>query len=305
MIDAVTLKQLRSLKLIAQNGSITVSATEQSLSPPAVHSQIKKLEDLLGAKVLVRDPQRSELVATPQGDVVLAAAERIEGILAWARDNLTAMETGSLGHVRIGFESTGRYFAARLIASLQSTCPTIELSFDVANRSRISESLKQERIDIAIMGRPPRDPDIEAVPIAPHPFGIFVPPDNVLAKSSVYDPELLLAQPILAREQGSGTRVLLDRFLDQIEGYGAASIIELDSNETIKEAVAAGLGVAMLSRHVVQREFKEGRLDELAWPRLPIMRYWYLVSRNPTDAPNSTQRVRQAIIDANGAFIGE
>lgn len=304
MLNALTLKQLRSLKMIAETGSITEAAAEQMLSPPAVHSQIKKLDEILNARVLTRDADRNALVPTPQGDVLISAAARIEGILAWVRDNLTALETGSAGHVRIGFESTGRYFAPRLISLIKTACPTIDIAFDVANRSHISESLQQQRIDLAVMGRPPRDPEIEAVPLAPHPYGIYVPPDHDLAKRADYDPELLLRQTILAREPGSGTRILLERFLDQIEGYGTASMIELDSNETIKEAVASGLGVAMLSRHVVQRELKDGRLVELAWPRLPVMRYWYLVSQNHTDAPESTQRVRQVIIDANGAFIG-
>lgn len=302
-MQGLTLKQLRSLQAVVETGSMTEAAARQLLSPPAIHSQIRKLEDIVGSQLLDKDAGAQCFVATPPGKVLIEAAERIGAILAWARDNLDALETGKSGHVRIGFESTGRYFAPRLAKRLREICPSIDVSFDVANRSRIIESFSKEQIDLAVMGRPPRKLQNEATPIAPHPYALVVAPDNPLARDTNYDPESLLEHTILAREPGSGTRVILNRFLDQIEGYGAPEIVELDSNETIKESVMAGLGVAMLSLHVVQRELAGGRLVTLDWPRLPIMRYWYLVSRHSDALPESTARVRQAILDENGAYI--
>jgi DNA-binding transcriptional LysR family regulator len=303
MLDAITLKQLRSLKTVADTGSMTEAAVLQSLSTPAIHSQIKKLENTLGVRLLTKTAEQSGLIATAEGRVLIAAIERIDGILGRARDNLAALGDGWAGHVRIGFESTGRYFAPRIIALLQRTHPRIEVSFDVANRKQVIERFDQSRLDLAIMGRPPRMPGVVAEPIGQHPYGIFVPPGHDLIKRGDYDPESLLAQTIFAREPGSGTRILLDRYLDQIEGYGAPNLLQLDANESIKECVMAGLGVAMLSFHVVQRELAQKQLVALDWPRLPIMRYWYLVSEGRDDVAESTQKVRRTILDDQGAFI--
>ncbi|MDR9428232.1 MAG: LysR family transcriptional regulator [Salibaculum sp.] len=303
MIDAVTLKQLRSLKSVAETGSITEAATRHMLSPPAIHSQIRNLERLLDVSLLTKGGEEGRLCATPEGRVLIAAVERIDGVLDWARDNLDALERGNTGHVRLGFESTGRYFAPRVVSLLRRSCGTVDVTFDVANRKQIIERFDMNRIDLAIMGRPPRNHAMQVDPIAQHPFGLFVPPDHHLVRNGSYDPEALMSETIFAREPGSGTRSLLDRFLDQIEGYGTPRLIELDANETIKECVMAGLGVAMLSFHVVQRELADGRLVDLKWPRLPVMRYWYLVSRLSDDMAESTLRVREAILNDHGAFV--
>jgi Transcriptional regulator len=118
-----------------------------------------------------------------------------------------------------------------------------------------------------------------------------------------YAPEELVQHTVLAREKGSTTRILLDRFLDRIEGYGTPRIVEMDSNETIKEGVIAGLGVAMLSLHVVEREMRQALLHQLAWPGLPIMRYWYLVVPDGPKILESTHRIEEAIRALNGSFL--
>ena len=303
ILNGVTLKQLRGLRVVAQTGSIAAAAERLSLSPPAIHSQIKKLEDMVGVPILTRDADDKLLIPTASGETLITAVERMEGVLSWACDNLDALGSGMAGHVRLGFESTGRYFAPRLVRLLAERCPSIAVSFRVANRLTICDLLETHRIDLAIMGRPPRQPISEATPIAPHPYSIILRPDHPLARKSDYDPEALLREPILAREPGSGTRILLDRYLNQLEAYGAPHMIELDSNETIREAVIAGLGVAMLSLHVVHRELAERRLATLSWPRLPIMRYWYLVASDTRHLPESAARIRQAIQDENGRYI--
>ncbi|CAD0186800.1 CysJI operon transcriptional activator [Ruegeria sp. THAF57] len=303
MLNGITLKQLRSLKAVADTGSITDAAALQSLSPPAVHNQIKKLEEFTGTAMLVRGGREEGLVTTDHGAVLVRAMERIEGVLASACDNLEALGAGHAGHVTLGFETTGRYFAPKLIALLQEACPGIRLSFQVANRTAVVNDLFADRIDLAIMGRPPRGPSAQATPIGPHPYGLYAASDHVLAQHPDYDPAELVRQNVLAREPGSGTRIILERYLSQIDTYGTPDLVEFDSNETIKEAVIAGLGVAMLSTHVVQREVEAGILRRIDWPGLPVMRYWYLVQRLDTHAEESTARVSQAISDLSGAFL--
>lgn len=303
MLERLTLKQLRSLEAIAELGVLVDAANDLSLTPPAVHSQIKKMDDLLGTPTLVRDANLKRLIPTEHGKILVNATRQIKAILDRASDNLTALQRGQSGHVQLGFESTGRFFATALIVELKRNCPDVDLSFTVANRKSIIEELTTGGVDLAIMGRPPRFPMMEVFPIGPHPFGMFVPKEHPLARTTDYSPELLIQQSILAREHGSATRTLLDRYLDRLEAYGTPQIIELDSNESIKEGVISGLGAAMLSLHVVQRELKLGLLHQLSWNGLPIMRYWYLVHRSTPDIMESTQRIQSTILDMHGAFL--
>lgn len=303
MLNGITLKQLRSLKAVADTGSITDAAALQALSPPAVHNQIKKLEEYAGAAMLIRGAREEGLVVTDHGAVLVRAMERIEGVLTQACDNLDALGAGHAGHVALGFETTGRYFAPALVVSLQQLCPGISLSFHIANKSAVINDLFSDRIDLAIMGRPPRGPSVQATPIGPHPYGLYAAPDHVLSQNRDYDPAELVRQTMLAREAGSGTRSVLDRYLGQLDTYGTPDLVECDSNETIKEAAIAGLGVALLSAHVVRREVEEGVLHRVDWPGLPVMRYWYLVQRQDIHSEESTGRIAQAIDGLNGRFL--
>jgi len=303
MRQIMTLKQLRSLKSTVKTGTLSDAAAEQFLTAPAIHSQIKKLEDIIGAPVISKDAAGRKFAATPHGTVLLNAIDRIEGILTSAFSDLEALDQGKTGFVSIGFESTGRYFAPSLIALLRKACPTIDISFKVANRSQIIDEIATEQIDLAFMGRPPRQPLVNAHPVGPHPYGIVLPMGHPLSKLKTYSPEQLLKYPILAREKGSGTRTHLDRFIGQIDAYGRPQMTEYDSNETIKEAVMANLGIAMMSLHVAQRELDDGRLVLLRWPKLPIMRYWYLVSLKRDLTPENARQVQDVILAENGSFL--
>ncbi|MGV6840283.1 MAG: LysR family transcriptional regulator [Planktomarina sp.] len=303
MRQTLTLKQLRSLKSTVKTGTLSDAAAEQLLTAPAIHSQIKKLEDIVGAPVITKDASERRFGATPHGTVLINAIDRIEGILAAAFHDLKALDEGKTGFVSIGFESTGRYFAPSLVAFLRQVCPTINISFKVANRSQIIEEIATEQIDLAFMGRPPRQPLVNAHPVGPHPYGVVLPAGHPLSKLNTYSPEQFLKYPILAREKGSGTRTHLDRFIGQIDAYGRPEIIEYDSNETIKEAVMANLGIAMMSLHVAQRELQEGKLVLLKWPKLPVMRYWYLVSLKRNLTPENARQVQDVILAENGSFL--
>ena len=302
-LDAVTMKQLRALQSVSLHGSLTAAATAMGQTTPAIHSQIKNLEVAIGAPVLVRSGDRTRMETTAAGEEMLRAGRRIEAILSHAADQITARSTGKIGRVRFSAVSTAKYFAPRLVKMLQDRCPEIDLSLLVSNREKVIADLPNLRCDLAIMGRPPRDIEVEAEPLGPHPHGVILPPDHPLAGSNGYDPALLVRETFLSREPGSGTRVLMQRFLDRLGEAHPEKLIEMDSNETIKQGVLAGLGVAFLSYHTVDDEVRAGRLATLTGPYLPVMRYWYLVTPRSLEQGPASARIAAEITALNGVYL--
>lgn len=301
-LEAVTLKQLRALRAVADTGSITAAAQMLSLTPPAVHTQLRSLETNLACSLLDRDPS-SGAELTTQGRAVLDAEISIRAALEKCVQKIRAYNDGHAGVVVLGVVSTGKYFAPGLVAELRRAFPDIEVILKISNRDGILAALGQRTIDLAIMGRPPRAPAVRSEPIGEHPHVIVAAPDHPLASRRGITPQNLLAQNFIAREQGSGTRILMTRYLDRIGNGTPYTYTEMDSNETIKQAVIAGLGVAMISQHTVTEELRSGRLTALNAETLPIMRQWYLLHRADVELSAPQNTVFQHIAGLKGAFL--
>jgi len=302
-MDAVTLKQLRALKAVAEAGSMTAAGAALGLTTPAIHSQIKGLEAAIGRGLLTRGGEGGGFVPTAEGVAMLKAAERVDAVLSQVTEELRALGAGRSGLVRLGTVSTAKYFAPRLVRMLNDACPEVEVRLQDGNREAVIADLDRGALDLAVMGRPPRAPLVEAVPLGPHPHGIVLPPGHRLAGKEGFDPAALMQEVFLSREPGSGTRILMERFLDRLAEGDPVQRIEMTSNETIKQAVMAGLGVAFLSLHTVCDELAAGRLVLLRGPGLPVMRHWYLVT--PADHPPSAaaRRVAEVIVALNGTYL--
>lgn len=302
-VDALTLKQLRALVAVSKAGSLTAAAEVVGLTTPAIHSQIKNLEVALSTEVLTRSPSLSGLVPTSDGNLIIDSAERIEAILQRLAQQLRALKQGKRGQVALGVVSTGKYFAPRLIKRLNGLRPDIEISLRVGNRETVITDLDRGTIDLAIMGRPPRMPEVVTIPLGAHPHSIVLPPDHPLTSKADLDMDLLLHETFIAREPGSGTRILMQRYLDAVADGRDIRLIEMDSNETIKQAVIAGLGIAMLSLHTVDEELRTGRLSLLRAPGLPVIRHWYLVHRAATPLPAPALELVTQITELNGTYF--
>lgn len=304
-IDAITLKQLRALMAVARSGSLTLAAAELHQTPPTIHSQIRNLEVAVGQPLLQRAADGAGFRTTPAGREILTAAQRIEANLSQAERQVTALSQGKSGHVVLGTVSTAKYFAPRLVRMLQDRVPDIGITLKVANRSEVIAAIDRHEYDLAIMGRPPRSALRNAMPLGPHPHGIVLPPDHPLARQDGYDPARLLQETFLSREEGSGTRILMERFIDRLAEGNIPRKVVMPSNETIKQAVLAGLGIGFLSLHTVHDELESGRLALLRGPDLPVMRHWYLIYGRDKDGevPRATQRCADAIEDMAGAYL--
>lgn len=278
-LDALTLKQLRALAAVAEHGSITTAAQHLGLTAPAVHTQLKTLESALNATVLERGGSgHGGARLTAEGEAVFQAARAVDVALTSCVEQVRALRHGQRGLVVLGVVSTGKYFAPGLVKRLRDAMPDVDVILRVGNRGWIIEALQDRSVDLAIMGRPPRQPEVAATPLGEHPHVIIAPPDHPLAGRKI-DPVRLLEETFVAREEGSGTRILMTRYLAGLGDGPPVRMLEMGSNETIKQAVMAGLGIALISQHTVTEELRSGRLVALRASGLPIKRQWFLIHR--------------------------
>lgn len=300
--QAISLKQLRALAAIVEAGNLSSAASLLNVTAPAVSTQLRTLEANLGAPLLERGPDGKTLLTAP-GREVLVAAKQIDMVLTSCVHKISAILSGHEGLVVLGAVSTAKYFAPHLIAQLRSQVPRIKIAFPIGNRGEILAALESRQIELAIMGRPPRQPEVDADVLGDHPHVLIAPPKHPLVGRCEISSNELKSNIFLTREKGSGTRALMERFLDRIEIENDFESIEFGSNETIKQAVMAGLGIAIISAHTVQAELATGRLAVLAFPGLPVIRQWFLVHRRESPLTPAANRVRDVILSMQGSFL--
>ncbi len=298
----ITLKQLRSVGAVARTGSLTQAAAVLGLTPPAVHTQLRSLEAHLGC-TLIEKGAKSGMVLTAQGQLILNAQKSIDATLKSCMNQIDAMQKGLAGSVVLGVVSTGKFFAPALVAGLKKSFGNIDVKLFVGNRGAILEALSEGSVDLAIMGRPPREPIVNARAIGAHPHLMIAAPDNRLAGRDFIEPEELLDEVIISREPGSGTRILMIRYLDRVGEGKPYETIEMGSNETIKQAVIAGMGIALISQHTVTEELKAGRLVAIKTSEMPIQRQWFALHRADQVLAGATQTVWEFINENSEKFF--
>jgi len=218
-----------------------------------------------------------KLRPTAAGRELIAAAQRVFLALDEAERAIGALKSPDAGSVVVGVVSTAKYFAPRALAAFRRRHPGIELKLVIGNRSEIISGMASLDFDLAVMGRPPAELDAETEIIGDHPHVIIAPPDHRLVRRRRLSPHDLAKEPFLVREEGSGTRILMARLFEGAGAPAPAIAMEIGSNETIKQAVMAGLGLSFISAHTVAAEVSDGRLAILDVEGLPLMRQWLVV----------------------------
>jgi LysR family transcriptional regulator, low CO2-responsive transcriptional regulator len=270
-----TIRQMQVFDTVARRLSFSRAAEELHLSQPAVSLQIKQLEGLVGLALFEQIGR--QLYLTTAGETVLGHARTVLGAVADAEEAVAALRGRRIGGLRIAVISTAKYFAPSLLSAFLSGYPGVELSLAIANREQVLAMLKANQVDLAIMGRPPADFPVAAVPFAKHPMVMIASPSHRLTRRPITLQDLD-GETFLVREPGSGTRTLMEGLLAE-HSVVAGRSIEMASNETIKQAVMAGMGVSLLSRHTIGLEVSVGLLSILQVKGLPVLREWFVVHR--------------------------
>ncbi len=281
----LTVRQLEVLASVGREGSVTAAAAQLHLTQPAVSMQLRQVEDAFGLALFEQVGRRLEI--TEPGRALLPLAEEILSRIDDFEQTAAALRGLRTGRIRLGLVSTAKYFAPRLIAQFGKTHPGIEFKLTVHNREQIIERLRSYSIDLGLMGRPPEGMDFVGLPFAPNPLIVVAATTHPLSLRRRMEPRELDGEPLIVREPGSGTRIAMDRFFAET-GVRCRQIMEADSNETIKQAVMAGMGLGFLSMQTVRAELAEGRIAMLDVQGLPLRRQWFVVhprARRLTPAP--------------------
>jgi len=299
---STTLRQLRIFVAVAKHLSFARAAEEMHLSQPAVSMQIKELESVMELPLFERAGRSIRL--TMPGEYLLVYARRILGTLKEAGDAMTKLRKVQGGRITIGMVSTVEYFLPRLLARFRSQHPGVEMRLAVGNREQLSKLLHDNEVDLAVMGRPPRELDTRAEPFAAHPLGIIASPEHPLARRREIAPKALDAEPFIVREPGSGTRAAMEQFFRD-QRIVAAPIMEMTSNETIKQAVIANMGLAFVSLHTVALELSVQQLVVLDVVGLPLMRRWYIVNVQRKPLTPAAESFRYFVLDQGERLLAE
>jgi DNA-binding transcriptional LysR family regulator len=275
-MKGVTLRQLRVFAAVARNLSFGKAAEELHLTPPAISMQIKELEGQVGLPLLDRGGRSVALTVT--GEYLLVYVRKILATLKDAEDAVARFRGLQSGRLTIGMVSTAKYFVPRLMARFRVEHPGIEVRLAVGgNREQLAALLQSNEVDLAIMGRPPREMATRAEPFAVHPHVIVAPPGHPLTQVGHAPAAALADYEFLIREPGSGTRAAMEKFFAD-HRLAPRVAMEMTSNETIKQAVMAGMGISFLSLHTIGLELKAGLIAVPDIEDLPLLKRWYVVN---------------------------
>lgn len=271
-----TLHQLRVFRVAAELLNYTRAAEKLHLTQPAVSMQIRQLEENIDLALFEQTGRR--LYLTDAGRELYRYAQRILEVVTEAQEVLEGMKGVHRGHLRVSVASTANHFVARLLAEFSKLYPGVSFSLDVTNRESLLRQLDDNETDVVIMGEPPAGVDLVSEAFLENPLVGIAAADHPLAKRKNIALEELAQHRFVQRELASGTRAAVERFFAE-HGLSVKPGLEMRSNEAIKQAIEAGLGVGIVSQHTLELELETGRLVILDVEGLPIIRHWYMVQR--------------------------
>jgi DNA-binding transcriptional LysR family regulator len=298
----VTIRQLQVFVEAADSLSLARVAERLHMTPSAVSFQIKRIESQTGFSLFERIGKRTRL--TEPGQVLLGYARMVLRSLQDADAAMTALKGATGGRVRLGLVSTAKYIVPHMIARFRADAPGVSVLLKEGNRSDVLAMLTEGDVDLAIMGQPPDGADVIAARFAPHPSVIIAHPGHRLAAFARLDPDVLVGEWFVTREDGSGTRMLADSFFREV-GFTPRIAMESSSNEMIKQAVIAGMGLALISQHTISLELSLGLLTPLAVEGFPLMRSWFVVQRRSLPLLPVQARLRSYLLEHGRPIIDE
>ena len=273
-----TFRQLQLFLALAEKGSITAAARACHVTQPTVSMQLKELAESVGMPLYQVMGRR--LVLSPAGEALLESARAMSDEWAVFEQKMASLKGLTQGRLRVAVVSTAKYFVPGLLGSFCARHPDIDIALQVLNRDGVVARLRDNRDDLYIMSMPPSDMALERQIFMPNPLVVIAPRTHPLVGKRMIKPERLAPERFILREIGSGTRMACDAHFTRL-GFRPSVRLELGSNEAIKQAVAAGLGLAIVSRHALNAMHSTDIVAVLDVRGFPVHSSWYVLWRHP------------------------
>ena len=270
----LTLQQLRLYEAVARLGSFTRAAEELCITQPAVSIQLKRLEEQVG--LVLFEHVGKKIFPTAAGKVTYEASLDILNRIADLKMSIEELKGEVKGSLQVSVVTTAKYFLPNLLGAFLQQYPDVEPKLKFTNRARVMERLMNNEDDFVMMGQVPEDNSLKTYPFINNILGVVAPADHPLANKKNISLKELAQHRFLNREIGSGTRYVFDQLLEE-RGVIIEPYMELGSSEALKQAVMAGLGIAVLSLHSVQLELSVNKLTVLDVEGFPLKRRWFAV----------------------------
>jgi DNA-binding transcriptional LysR family regulator len=294
----VTLHQLRIFHAVARAGSFSKAAQALHLSPPTLSLQVKQLSESIGQPLF--EQLGKKIYLTTAGHTLADACTDIDRRLEQLSQDLLAQQGIEQGQLKIAILTTLKYTVPKLLGRFCAEHPGIDVSLFVGNRGALLQRLRGNEDDLYIMGQAPEDLDVTSTPFANNPLIAIAPANHALAGRKRIKPERLAQEPFIMREPGSGTRLTTERFFSE-RGLSLINRLELGSNEAIKQTVAGGLGLAVLSAHTVAAELALGELVQLDVQHFPLVRRWHVIYPKGKRLSPAARAFEQRLYDSQSA----
>jgi len=273
-LKQATLHQLQVFEVAARHGSFTRAAEELFLTQPTVSMQIKQLTKAVGLPLFEQVGRK--LYLTDAGHELYKTCQEIFGRLSQFEMTIADMKGLKQGKLRLAVITTAKYVIPRLLGPFCQRYPGIDISLRVTNHDSVVERLVENRDDLYIPSQMPTNMDVTSYQFLENPLVVMASSNHPLAQEKNIPVERLMNEPFIMREPGSGTRQAVQDFLDQHK-IAVKIRLELASNEAIKQAIAGGLGISVLSRYALALEGSTGQIVVLDVVGFPIQRHWNVV----------------------------
>lgn len=295
-----TLRQLDTFLEVARQLSISHAAEKLHVTQPAVSMQMRQLEDAVGMPLYEQSGRKIRLTDAGQDfqQYAIGAVAQLKQL----EDAMAERRGIKKGRVELAIVSTAKYFVPMLLVLFRKKFPAIEVVLQIHNRESIMNLLTRNEIDLVIMGHTPDTIECAASIFATNPLGIVSAPEHPLSRRRHAPLSILNDQEFVVRENGSGTRQLMERLFAE-HGINPHIVMEMPSNETIKQAVMAGMGLSFLSLRTIRHELASGHLALLDIDGLPIVRHWHVTHLASKRLSPAASVLKSFLIEEAGPLV--
>ncbi|MCE2781527.1 LysR family transcriptional regulator [Limnohabitans sp.] len=270
----VTFRQLRLFLALAETGSVSAAAKVMHVTQPTASMQLKEMS--LSVGLALYEVIGKKINLTDVGKELAVTARAVAQTWDAFEQNVDAAKGLSRGKLRVAVVSTAKYFMPHLIGSFCTKHPAIDVSLEILNRDGVVHRLRENLDDLYIMSMPPKDMDLGDEAFMPNPIVLIAPNADPLAKRTQISLHELTQRRFIVREKGSGTRMAADQFFRKMK-FRPDVRLELGSNEAVKESVAGGLGLGVVSRHALHGHKKENGVSVIDIEGFPVSSAWHIV----------------------------